>query len=149
MDGNSLKKCCTCGELKSLSEFNNHKGTPDDKDYRCKVCAREHSRLYRKQNPDKAKASVRKATIKKKFNMTEEQYNNLLIKQNYSCAICGRDFYKYRAETHRYFCIDHNHKTGEIRGLLCSPCNRSIGLLGDNAGILRTAANYIERKINE
>lgn len=51
-----------------------------------------------------------------------------------------------RKQLRENFCIDHNHQTGEIRGLLCSPCNRAIGQLQDNPNILRKAANYLEGK---
>jgi hypothetical protein len=141
-----LKRCSSCKQLKPLCEFNNYKASPDGKDYRCRECAKEHSRLYRVNNPLKAKETVRKATIKNKFNITIEQYKQLLIKQNNKCAICDRSYFEYKKTTKREFCIDHNHQTGEIRGLLCSPCNRAIGQLQDNPNILRKAAFYLEGK---
>lgn len=134
--------------MKPLSEFNKSKNTPDGLDYRCQKCARQHSRLYREQNPDKAKRAVRAATIKKKFNITLEQYEELLTQQEYKCAICGCDYQTYKQEKNAEFCIDHNHSTGEVRGLLCSVCNKVLGQLQDNPYILRKAAEYLEQRGN-
>jgi hypothetical protein len=66
----------------------------------------------------------------------------MLYNQNGKCAICERiDSGK---KTNKAFCVDHCHKTGKIRGLLCMPCNRSIGQFGDDSKTLRKAADYID-----
>ena len=145
---NSLKKCSSCGSEKPLSEFNKSKSTPDGLDYRCRDCAKAHSKRYREQHPEKAKETVRKSTIKKKFNLSIDEYEQLLEKQNYKCAICGCNYIRYKQQTNREFCIDDNHYTGEVRGLLCSVCNRAIGQLKDNPAILRKAADYLEERGN-
>lgn len=53
------------------------------------------------------------------------------------CLVCGA--------THSRMVVDHDHATGEVRGLLCSPCNAAIGLLEDSPARLRAAAAYLER----
>jgi len=57
------------------------------------------------------------------------------------CAICGKP--EATARTKR-LCVDHCHETGKVRGLLCSHCNRAIGLLGDSCAILASAITYLE-----
>lgn len=57
------------------------------------------------------------------------------------CDICDNPQSDKRFET---LCIDHDHETGELRGLLCSKCNMAVGLLDDNPDLLRTAADYLE-----
>jgi formate dehydrogenase maturation protein FdhE len=70
--------------------------------------------------------------------MTQTDYDNMLTAQNGVCAICGNP-----PKSGKKLVVDHNHKTGEVRGLLCTPCNTGIGLLKDNQAILKNASNYI------
>lgn len=65
---------------------------------------------------------MRDKYLLKRFGITEEQYESLLQKQDGRCAVCRR-----RAETFKYrLCLDHDHKTGDVRGILCIHCNRFI-----------------------
>jgi hypothetical protein len=64
----------------------------------------------------------------------------MLKVQNNSCLICGKK------ETKRRLSVDHNHKTGKVRGLLCSHCNHILGLSYDNIKILQSAINYLNKK---
>lgn len=72
-----------------------------------------------------------------KHSMTQEQHDLLLKKQNSRCAICKKRF----KETPD---IDHCHKTGKIRGLLCSVCNLGLGHFKDSARILQSAIKYVK-----
>ena len=65
--------------------------------------------------------------------------------QDGKCAICKSEDIGSNAPKHNHFCVDHNHETGEIRGLLCFPCNRCIGQMKDDPERLRSAADYVER----
>lgn len=71
------------------------------------------------------------------YGITETDYNTLFDKQGGVCAICKQP------ETQGTLPIDHNHKTGKIRGLLCHKCNRAIGSLQENYSILRSASAYL------
>jgi len=66
--------------------------------------------------------------LKRKYTMTQQQWLELKRKQNDSCVICN----KYFLQTP---CVDHNHKTGKIRGLLCHRCNRALGSFENNAPV--------------
>jgi hypothetical protein len=72
--------------------------------------------------------------IARKYGLTLEGYNDLVRSQGGRCAICGA------AST---LCVDHDHATGRVRGLLCHNCNRGIGLLGDDAARVGRAAEYL------
>ena len=74
---------------------------------------------------------------------TVEKYNQLLEDQNYCCKICGRHVTEFKKNLH----LDHNHKTGEIRGLLCGKCNLGLGNLDDNIGILEKAIKYLKGEL--
>ena len=73
--------------------------------------------------------------------ISEYEYNKLLELQNNKCSICGRNSSRQKF----ILGLDHNHKTGQIRGLLCSQCNSAIGLLKENTGTMKKAIEYIEK----
>jgi len=108
--------------------------------YRSKpeVAAKNRKRVrdWQKKNPDR----VRENWFKLAYGITVGDYDLLLIRQNGVCAICR----KPPAPGKRLH-VDHCHKTEVIRGLLCSPCNTSIGMMRDDAALLRAAADYVEK----
>lgn len=78
-----------------------------------------------------------------KYGVTSEKYQEMLDSQNGVCAICKTkpNFDKWK----KRFVIDHCHVTGRVRGLLCDPCNRGIGMLKDDPSILENAIKYLAR----
>jgi len=98
-----------------------------------------YHKLYRKNNKTKYLLAIRRCKLKKDYGITLEEYNNLLKKQNGVCAICG----KPPKKENTLLCIDHNHSTKEIRGLLCHNCNLVLGLVYDNKIILENIINYL------
>ena len=70
-------------------------------------------------------------------------YDTMLDEQNYRCAICGSEESNNPHREHFY--IDHCHKTGKVRGLLCNHCNVMLGQAKDNISILHNAINYLEK----
>jgi len=94
---------------------------------------------------DKGKAMIRKNQLKKKYGITPEQYDELLIKQKGCCAICGIHQTKFKNR----LSVDHDHTTGIIRGLLCPTCNWMLGLNKDNVHILIKTILYLEKGENQ
>lgn len=98
----------------------------------------------------KAKATSshysRMAQIKYKFNIIEQELRDMMDKQKGLCLICNDSLTDPKRHRLNQFNIDHNHKTGEVRGLLCSKCNTGLGYLKDNPKILREAADYLEQR---
>jgi len=92
---------------------------------------------------ESAKRASRRRTVQN-YGITVEQYAEMLDAQNGVCAICGRPETHIRKGTLCQLAIDHDHESGQVRGLLCNNCNRAIGLLKDNPKILRSAADYLE-----
>lgn len=72
------------------------------------------------------------------YGVSVEEYNERIEKQNNLCAICHTE------DTERALSVDHDHKTGKIRGLLCKSCNLGIGNLKENSKILQSAILYLE-----
>jgi len=103
-----------------------------------KRCA-ERAKEYRKKDPKRARAIVYKSTLKHKYGIDIIEYERLLKEQNYSCAIC------YAASNGKRLCVDHDHKTGVIRGLLCDLCNKALGLVKDDLSIVQNLSNYLQK----
>ena len=89
------------------------------------------------------------SSLKQKYGINKKQYESILFLQNNVCAICGCEEIakvnkNIRNKTKR-LSVDHCHKTGKIRSLLCLNCNQAIGKLKDSPQLLRKAAEYLEK----
>ena len=94
-----------------------------------------YQKLWRKRNPEKAKNN----DLKKMYGITYDDFKTMHDKQEGLCAICGQPE-KYNGS----LAIDHNHKTGKVRGLLCTNCNRALGCFMDSTDNLKNALSYLE-----
>lgn len=106
------------------------------KDYNKKW--REKRKILALGESEKAKARRRNYEYKRKYGITTSEYEDLLSKQGGLCAIC-----KGTCITGKRLSIDHDHETGEIRGLLCYQCNVGLGNFKDNKSILENAVRYL------
>lgn len=86
-------------------------------------------------------------SLGRKYGITVERLDEMMIEQNGLCAVCEGPSTKIHHGSQKVMdlCVDHDHETGKVRGLLCDRCNRAIGLLQDSAANLRRAAAYLER----
>lgn len=139
-----FKVCIKCEISKPLSDF--YKRTDTGK-YRndCKDCRNDYNlKLYHKSH--KQKENHRKASwkhnIKKKYGLTVKEFRELEAEQDYKCNCCG---ISKEQTQQKELCVDHDHLTGEIRGLLCLQCNAGIGMLGDNLEGVQKAYDYLFR----
>lgn len=102
---------------------------------------REKNKLYMleycRKNRVKINQAQKEQRIKRLYGISLQEFELILEAQGGGCAICGKKSKKYRLS------IDHDHYTGKIRGILCSPCNRAIGILGDSLEGLLKAVNYL------
>ena len=97
-------------------------------------------KAYYQENKDKALAAAANSKCKKKYGITSEQKMEMVINQNSKCLICGEPFLESKNT-----CVDHCHKTGKVRGILCSKCNSGLGYFKDDINILRNALEYLEK----
>lgn len=79
-----------------------------------------------------------------KYGLTEETWRNLFESQGKRCAICKSDHSK---DKFGRWHTDHCHKTGKVRGILCTNCNRGLGMFEDNREFLRAADEYLESRV--
>ena len=144
-----MKKCTKCEQDKELTEFYTHiKFGPRPE---CKVCSKarnaenwkknkvkidKKAREWQAVNKNRLATYTRKQTLKRKYGLTIEAYEQMLIAQNNKCAICeeGSD---------KTFAVDHNHTTGKVRALLCGPCNVALGLLREDLKIVESVKKYL------
>ena len=113
--------------------------------YYCRICRKEQSKVqYQKfssriLNTRKATERDRAATLKYRYGITLEEWDRLVEEQHGACLICN-----FRPESPRQLHVDHNHQTGEVRGLLCNNCNVGLGYFADNAERLARASMYVQ-----
>lgn len=116
----------------------------------CRVCAHEQDieQFYRK-DPRTERRSTRckrcqiASQREKSLGISEAQYRQILADQHGACAICGMLESDPKLQR-QILAVDHNHKTGQIRGLLCGNCNTAIGLFKDDANRMRDAIFYLD-----
>ena len=136
----TVKTCVQCQEEKHVTEF---RLIGKYLASWCKSCASEYRKEWRKQPEVKAKEyeDNRRRHLLKTYGITLEQYNELLSKQGHRCALCD----KHEDDCKTKLAVDHDHITGEIRGLLCNYCNRrQVGRHRDGS-LLRRMAEYVEQ----
>ncbi len=140
------KTCTVCKQIKPLEDYYSSKASKDGKSWRCKECDKNTTLESRRQRWKKARVQQRNANRKAKYGITEEEFSKIFQDQKGLCACCEveltDDFVARHSKTK--LVIDHCHKTGKVRGLLCTMCNKGIGLLGDNAEGLHKAYTYLK-----
>lgn len=130
------KTCRRCKQDKPLEAFSLNRNGTHGRNTTCRTCACEVTAAWHAANP-----GARHRQKLAKYGLTPESYAELLDAQGGVCAICERP-----PPGERMLAVDHDHDTGEVRGLLCSNCNTALGLLGDNAAsLLVVMVNYLAR----
>lgn len=145
-----MKICTKCKFPLPLSEFWNHPHCKNGKRSRCKKCLsaenkqnvdptgnRERARRWSALNPDKKRGS----NLRRRYGISVSVYEEMFDKQDGKCAIC-----LLPPLEGKHLHVDHDHKTGKIRGLIHNKCNRALGFLNDNPDAFRRAAEYLENR---
>jgi len=111
-----------------------------------KTYARRYQREYRKS--EHGQQALRNQQLKKMFGITLGIYEAILEYQGGVCAICGKAETVINSGSKKLqaLAVDHCHKTGVIRGLLCSKCNNGLGYFKDSTALLQTAIKYLESR---
>lgn len=137
------KTCSRCGVLKTPQGFYKSSSSKDGYSSFCKRCDR--ARLPRKPNKKLARFTQRAGCYRRKYNITINDYDEMFKAQEGRCAICGTDSPSAKGDV-IHFSIDHDHLTGNIRGLLCDQCNFGLGHFQDNPEFLQKAINYLRER---
>jgi hypothetical protein len=124
--------CPDCDTFKSLSDFpRNRSGKAGHGSY-CKPCHNKRGR----ENVIKNHGSTRNYHLMGRYGITAAEYERMLAEQGGVCAACRLVPPKH---------VDHDHKTGRVRGVLCSGCNQALGNIQDDVRRLRGLIDYLER----
>lgn len=131
---NSMKRCAKCGVVKPLSEFHRQPSGKNGRHCYCKPCANAVQKASRQKNG--RPAAKRKWLLASRYRLTEAVVAAMLEQQQGRCGIC-------RGEMKRP-CIDHDHGTRKVRGLLCHRCNIGLPYVEDSTYRIAALA-YLER----
>lgn len=101
---------------------------------------------YKYEDEGKRREYLKGYRLKTKFGITLDEYNQILERQDYGCAICSSRKASGPLENGS-FPVDHDHKTGKVRGLLCNKCNTGLGLFKENEDLLLKAIGYLRNNI--
>ena len=129
------RRCMKCDVIKPGDDFYKHANGSIR--HECKPCMNAKARARHKLASKKPGFSRDKYL--KRYGITHADYERILKAQGGVCAICES------TETKKWdhFSVDHNHETGEVRGLLCATCNTGLGQFQDAPDLLIKAANYL------
>lgn len=150
------KMCGRCGQSRPLEDFHVHRGNTDGRQDWCKVCLNkynreqwhkspkraEYVRRWNSENKEKRARTSYVYRLREQYGMEMEDYERLLAEQGGGCGICGR---KKPTKGKRYFCVDHCHETGKVRGLLCYNCNVAVGHFRNSVALLEKAIGYLRK----
>lgn len=133
------KRCGACNEQKKLDQFNIcNKNKLNGRQSMCKPC---------KKQRHKERAHIQRgAELQRAYGLSLEQYQDLLTYQEGRCALCLSPEEKtYKNGAVYALAVDHCHKIGKVRSLLCSRCNTGIGRLRESKQILHSLIEYLSR----
>jgi hypothetical protein len=128
-----LKTCSKCGETKPLDAFHSQPSGVLGRHSYCAECANQKQREARSGVP-RNPLDRRKHLLKQRYGLTPESYDELFASQDGKCAICR--------EVPARPCVDHNHETGQVRGILCHHCNIRLPAV-ENVNYLTSALAYL------
>lgn len=129
------KSCSKCNRVKFLTDFSTDKRTIDGRQSICRACQKQWA-------VESGYSAQTKYRLEKIYGITLAEYLSIFERQNAQCAGCNNQIIEFGKSTH----LDHNHTTGVIRGILCRPCNTTLGHAQDNINRLRGLIHYLEYK---
>jgi hypothetical protein len=133
--------CTKCYVRKPATEFSNYK-----KLHHCKTCVCEKAKKWSKDNPEYKHGQ---GLQKKKYwpgldaKQAHAKWKEIFDAQNGQCAICGIP----QESEDRRLAVDHCHKTGKVRELLCMKCNRGMGMLADDPERIQKIVKYLQKHV--
>lgn len=160
---NATKKCPRCDAVKSVTEFGRNRARSDGLSWACKKCTRARDLAWRAANPDQREKNRQRLAdlyandqrryldyrYRNKWGISLKEFEEILIAQGGGCAICGERVNPdggRLAVDHDHDCCPGKRSCGKcVRGVLCGPCNKGLGLLRDSPELLTKAIDYLTR----
>jgi len=160
------RKCFSCKIIKDINDFCKNRRNKCGYNYKCKNCCSITRKEYTKNNKEKLKKNyhekyreknliysktplarerAKKSRLKTRYGLSVEDFERMKDSQKGVCAICKLpETFKQNFD----LSVDHNHDTGQVRGLLCNRCNVSLGLMQENINFLENMIEYIKKYTN-
>lgn len=129
-----LLKCSVCKKEKSEDSFTHKSTTKRGRSYSCRDCEGKQRREWRAET-----GNMKGYNLSSRYGLTWQAYLNMVTSQSSGCAICGSFLFSSERNSH----VDHDHKTGKVRAILCRKCNMALGLMDEDVEIVLKMANYI------
>jgi hypothetical protein len=153
-----MRNCTKCNTVKEDGFFNKKASSKSGLNTICRECCASINKKWREKNPRNAtkqsqgwreknpikSQELNRRKLLRKYGLTIKEWEELFDKQNGTCAICNLPETLIDRGTLRRLAVDHCHSTGKVRALLCSKCNKAIGLLNDDLTLLNKAVSYLE-----
>lgn len=163
------KVCSKCRLEKTVAEFHIDRSQKDNRKSACRSCTNQVKRRWRHDNAnlvrqrrreewsrnkatydkwnksDRRRQVILKHKCEKQYGITVEQFEQMLEANDGRCYICDKLPEEIPGHKHKRLGIDHDHKTGKVRGVLCTHCNAMLGSARDNIAILKRAIIYLHQ----
>lgn len=123
------KICVECNRLRA----SDYRKTPEGR-----AVKKAAQRLWKQKNKDKVKKDRREWHLQSRYKLGIEDFNRMSLEQNYCCKICNKQ---------KKLVVDHCHKTGKVRGLLCVRCNSGLGYFFDSVLAMSRGSLYLAGEI--
>ncbi len=145
------KDCKKENKKEYMEEYNQKTEVKENKkkyqkEYNQRPDVKKKQKKYSKEHSQTPKDKKRaKENRLKKYGLTLKEYNSMVKKQKNKCAICAKEETERTngGEKVKSLSVDHNHKTGKVRELLCAKCNKGIGFFDDDISKLKTIIKYL------
>jgi hypothetical protein len=147
------KRCCRCKTVKPLSAFYRETRSLDGHTRACKPCSWAYQQNWRNRNPGVGAIASRRwrnnnrarsydHILKVHYGLPLGSYDEMYALQDGRCAICKKPHIGEKRMN-----VDHCHDSGQVRGLLCRPCNLALGHFGHDIRILHAAIRYLDKLV--
>jgi hypothetical protein len=127
----------TCGVEKQITEFYMRDKKTGRRHSACKECDKARVKARHQANPER----TRNNDLKRNYGISLQEHQQMFDDQQGVCAICKSE----GDGKWKKLCVDHDHKTGKVRQLLCRNCNMMLGQAGDNINLLEEMIKYLQK----
>ena len=128
------KTCIRCEIAYPLESYQNKADAADGKQSYCRKCRAGLAKAHRLAKPEMHRANVGRANRRRKYGLSEPEFQALVSRSGGRCGICGAE---------AALCVDHCHETSRVRGLLCLHCNLGLGHFRDDPERMQAAIAYL------
>lgn len=142
-----MKICRVCKHKRPDNAFYTRKTNHDGLRTECKRCHSAIGKSNYIKNKKRIDKKILQGHLRRSYGISLDNWNELFVRQNGVCAICKKPETRFsnKSRTTQRLCVDHDHNTNQVRGLLCHRCNSTIGLMEENTDRLSGILEYLNK----